>query len=75
MNGGSSAPYLACTRCVPLFCALLNRLEREGLLDYQGRAGIIFPLYGGTFAQSYSVSSSVFRGKWAQVSGPSVVLV
>ena len=25
MNGGSSAPYLARTPCVPLFCALFNR--------------------------------------------------
>ena len=25
MNGGSSAPYLACTPCVPLFCTLFNR--------------------------------------------------
>ena len=33
MNGGSSAPYLAWTPCVPLFCALF---KREGLLDYQG---------------------------------------
>ena len=41
MNGGSSAPYLACTPCVPLFCALLNRGGTEELLDYQGRAGII----------------------------------
>ena len=41
MNGGSSAPYLACTLCVPLFCTLFNRMEREELLDYQGRAGII----------------------------------
>ena len=41
MNGGSSAPYLACTRCVPLFVHCLIRVEAEGLLDYQGRAGII----------------------------------
>ena len=25
MNGGSSAPYLACTPCVPLFCTLFNK--------------------------------------------------
>ena len=25
MSGGSSAPYLACTPCVPLFCILFNR--------------------------------------------------
>ena len=41
MNGGSSAPYLACTPCVPLFVHHLLRVEAEGLLDYQGRAGII----------------------------------
>ena len=41
MNGGRSAPYLACTPCAPLFCTLFNRGGREGLLDYQGRAGII----------------------------------
>ena len=39
MNGGSSAPYLACTPCVPLFCALFLGVETEELLDYQGRAG------------------------------------
>ena len=41
MNGGSSAPYLACTPCVPLFVHCLIRVEAEGLLDYQGQAGII----------------------------------
>ena len=39
MNGGSSAPYLALTPCVPLFVHCLIRVETEGLLDYQGRAG------------------------------------
>ena len=41
MNRGSSAQYLACTPCVPLFVHCLIRVEAEGLLDYQGRAGII----------------------------------
>ena len=41
MNGGSSAPYLALTPCVPLFVHCLIRVEAEGLLDYQGRVGII----------------------------------
>ena len=41
MKGGSSALYLACTPCVPLFVHCLIRVETEGLLDYQGRAGII----------------------------------
>ena len=40
-NGGSSAQYLACTPCVPLFVHCLIRVEAEGPLDYQGRAGII----------------------------------
>ena len=39
MNGGSSAPYLARTPCIPLFVHCLIRVEAEGLLDYQGRAG------------------------------------
>ena len=41
MNGGSSAPYLACILCVPLFVHCLIGVEAEMLLDYQGRAGII----------------------------------
>ena len=41
MNGGSSAPCLTCTPCVPLFVHCLIRVEAEGLLDNQGRAGII----------------------------------
>ena len=40
MHGGSSAPYLACTPCVPLFCTLFEKgVETEALLDYQGWAG------------------------------------
>ena len=31
----------ACAPCVPLFVHCLIRVEAEGLLDYQGRAGII----------------------------------
>ena len=41
MNGGSSAPYLACTPCVPFFVHCLARVEAEGLLNNQGRVGII----------------------------------
>ena len=37
MNGGSSAPYLACTPCVPLFVHCLIRAETED----QGRRGNI----------------------------------
>ena len=39
MIGGSSASYLACTPCVPLFAHCLIRVEAEGLVDFQGRAG------------------------------------
>ena len=41
MNGGSSASYLARTPRVPLFRTLLIGVNTEGLLAYQGRAGII----------------------------------
>ena len=41
MIGGTSAPYLACTPCIPLLVHCLIGVETEGLLDYQGRAGII----------------------------------
>ena len=41
MNGGSSASYLARTPCVPLFVHCLIGVETEGLLDYQGKPGII----------------------------------
>ena len=40
MNGGSSASYLARTPCVPFFVLCLIRVEAEGLLAFQGRAGI-----------------------------------
>ena len=43
MIGGSFASYLARTPCVTLFCVLCSKkgVQTEGLLDYQGRAGII----------------------------------
>ena len=42
MIGGSSASYLARTPRVPLFFYFVSwGVEAEGLLDYQGRAGII----------------------------------
>ena len=41
MIGGSSASYLARTPCVPYFLPWSIGVETEGLLDYQGRAGII----------------------------------
>ena len=56
MNGGSSAPYLACTPCVPLFCTSLNGGRNRRAFRPPGAGGGSFPLYGGTFARSYSVS-------------------
>ena len=47
MNGGSSAPYLACT--------LFNRGGNRRAFRLPGAGGGSFPLYGGTFARSYSV--------------------
>ena len=41
MNEGSSAPCLASTPCVPVFLLCLPGVEAEGLVDSQGRAGII----------------------------------
>ena len=41
MNAGSSVPYLSRTSCVHFLVLCLKGLETEGLLDYQGRAGII----------------------------------
>ena len=57
MTGGSSAPYLACTPCVPLFCSLFNRGGNRRAFSLPGAGGGSFPLYGGTFARSYSVST------------------
>ena len=39
MIGGSSAPYLACTPCIPFFVLCFIGLETTNVLDYQGRAG------------------------------------
>ena len=55
MNGGSSAP-LARTPCVPLFTTLFNRGGNRRVFRPPGAGGGSFPLYGGTFARSYSVS-------------------
>ena len=41
MSGESSALYLACALCVPLFVLCLILAEKEGFLDYKGRAWII----------------------------------
>ena len=43
---------------LPCFVLCLIGVEAEGLLDYQG--GGRFPLYGGTFARSSSVSKKSF---------------
>ena len=59
MNGGSSSPYLACTPCFPLFCAFFNRGGNRRAFRLPGAGGGSFPLYGGTFARSYSVSTNV----------------
>ena len=56
MIGGSSAPYLACTPCIPLFCTSFDRGGARGAFRLPGAGGGSFPLYGGTFARSYSVS-------------------
>ena len=57
MIGGSSAPYLARTLCVPLFCTSFNRVGNKERFRLPGAGGGSFPLYGGTFARSYSVST------------------
>ena len=56
MIGGSSAPYLARTPCVPLFCTSFNRDGNKERFRLPGAGGGSCPLYGGTFAWSYSVS-------------------
>ena len=60
MIGGSSAPYLARTPCVPLFCTWFNRVGNKERFRLPGPGGGSFPLYGGTFARSYAVSRSAF---------------
>ena len=57
MIGGSSAPYLARTPCVPLSCTSFNRVGNKERFRLPGAGGGSFPLYGGTFARSYSVST------------------
>ena len=46
MNGKSSAPYLARTPCVPLFCTLFNRGGNRGGFRLPGADGGSFPLCG-----------------------------
>ena len=65
MIGGSSAPHLARTPCVPLFCTSFNRVGNKERFRLPGAGGGSFPLYGGTFARSYSVSiSSTSEPSW-----------
>ena len=71
MIGGSSAPYLARTPCVPLFCTSFNRVGNKERFRLPGAGGGSFPLYGGTFARSYSVSTD-FDLK-SRFSGPNQV--
>ena len=47
MIGGSSAPYLARTPCVPLFCTSFNRVGNKERFRLPGAGGGSFPLYGG----------------------------
>ena len=51
MNGGGAR-----TPCVPLFSTLFNRVETEGLLDYQVRAGDHFHCTVEPSARPFSVS-------------------
>ena len=62
MIGGSSASYLARTPCVPLFCTLFNRGGNRRVFRLRGADGGSFPLYGGTFAWSYSASKQETTG-------------
>ena len=68
MIGGSSAPYLARTPCVPLFCTSFNRVGNKERFRLPGAGGGSFPLYGGTFARSYSVST-IFGGTLGDTPG------
>ena len=66
MNGGSSAPYLARTPCVPLFFTLFNRGGNRRAFRLPGAGGGSLPLYGGTFARSYSVSNLVVENNFSK---------
>ena len=39
INGGSSAPYLACTPCVPLFCTLFSKSKNRRAFRLPGASG------------------------------------
>ena len=70
MIGGSSAPYLARTPCVPLFCTSFNRVGNKERFRLPGAGGGSFPLYGGTFARSYSVSKFPNQSSCNKVESP-----
>ena len=61
--GGSSAPYLTRTPCVPLFSTLFNRGGHKERFGLPGAGGGSLPLYGGIFARSNSVSILEFLRK------------
>ena len=58
INGGSSAPHLARTPCVPLFCTSFIRGGNRRAFRLPGTGGDTFHCTG-TFARSYSVSKFV----------------
>ena len=72
MIGGSSAPYLARTPCVPLFCTLFNRGGNKERFRLPGAGGGSFPLYGGTFARSYSVLRYAIFGETVSRKSPAI---
>ena len=67
MNGRSSLSYLARTPCIPLFCTLcLIGVETEGLLDFQGRAGITSIVRWNLRPVIFGVEYSIDTGKGAK---------
>ena len=70
MIGGSTASHLACTPCVPLFFTSSNRGGNRSAFRLPGAGGGSFPLYGGTFARSYSVLNIVIGGHFSPISRP-----
>ena len=59
VNGNDWRKFRAVPRSYPLrsfVCTSFNRGGNRGVFRLPGAGGGSFPLYGGTFAQSYSVS-------------------
>ena len=71
MNGASSAPYHAHTPCVPLFCTFFNGGGSRRAFRLPGVGRGSFPLCGGAFARSYSVSKTLFFSEKCFVASPS----